>query len=88
MSKSRQKQPASSDELARITQRGFEAVDEPFDAVRRSIMRLESKDDLRESEERLLFAIKGIDIRRPGFEALVDDVKELARRVNALENKT
>lgn len=51
-------------------------------------MRLESKDDLRESEERLLFAIKGIDIRRPGFEALVDDVKELARRVNALENKT
>ena len=92
------KKSLTTDELARMTQRGFAAVDEKFIEVHHEMLKLATKDDLRESvkglkndiqesEGRLLNAIKGIDVKRAELEDLREDVKELAVRVSAFEKK-
>jgi hypothetical protein len=92
----RRKREITLEELARLTQEGFKAVDSrfaavdaSFEAVDAKLARLESKmatkSDLRESEERLLQAISGNEVRRPDFEALQHDVEDLSGRVKSLE---
>lgn len=43
--------------------------------------------NLDESEERLLDAIRGMEVRKEDFEALETEVRELGARVSALERK-
>ena len=85
-------------ELARMTQRGFADVDEKFVGAHHEISKLATKDDLREStrglkndlqesEERLLDAIKSIDVKRAELEDLREDVRELTVRMNSFEKK-
>ena len=84
--------------LARMTQRGFTGVDRKIDGFRRGVdikfgdLRREmdkfaTKAELRETEEHLLDAIRGIEVRRHEFEELQTYVEILGRRIVALEKK-
>lgn len=89
---------ATIDKLARMTAQGFEAVDKKFGAIeekideeigalRGELKNFATKSDLAQTEERLLTAINGIEIKRPEFEILKNDVKDLSHRVSASEKK-
>jgi polyhydroxyalkanoate synthesis regulator phasin len=79
------------EKLAKMTQREFTNVHEEmavgFATVRREISTKADKTDLLETEERLLHAIKGIEVRKADFDGLADEVKDLARRVHQLEKR-
>lgn len=86
------------DNLARMTQQGFldvqkrfEDVDEQFAEIRESFATKaefkEIRHDLHETEERLLDAIQGNEVKKRDFDALADDVEDLDRRVGVLEKK-
>lgn len=87
----KKKKEITLEEIARLTQDGFEAVDGKLDAAEARLAHLENrmatKNDIGESEERLLHAIQGIEIRRPEFETLQDDVEDLGKRVDFLEKR-
>ncbi len=61
------KEAVSIEKLAHMTQKGFAAVDEKFAEIRREMA---TKSELRETEEHLLDVIRGIEVRRPEFEAV------------------
>ncbi len=91
------------DALARMTQRGFIETNKQFgqtiEKLRREVrddlhetesrlrQELVTKRELRETEEHLLDAIRGIEVRRQDFETLEGEVKDLSRRVTTLEKK-
>lgn len=74
------KKEITLEDVARMTQEGFEAVGAELHQVRKEVA-----GQIRESEERLLQAISGVEVRRPEFEALQHDVEDLSGRVGALE---
>ena len=87
-----------ADQLARMTQRGFSTIESKlasfreetkseFVAVRREMAQMATKSELRETEEHLLDAIRGIEVRKRDCDALQAEVEILSRRVNALEKK-
>lgn len=90
------------DALARMTQRGFFAVDKKFsgrfdglhgqiDWLRRDAATKEDlkilRGEIRDTSEHLLDAIRGIEVKKRDFEALVDVVEELRDRVAVLEKR-
>ena len=81
------------EKLAQMTQRGFLSVDKRIDgieermATKSDLEKFATKSDLRETEERLLDAIRGIEVKKRDFEALQSEVGELSRRVGAPEKK-
>ena len=65
------------DELARMTQRGLEDIRKD----------MATKQELRETEEHLLDAIRGIEVKKRDFDALADIVQDLAHRLSLLEKR-
>ena len=85
--------PITLDELAKMTQRGLTEV---RDDLAEDLMTLREetargigavRQDILESEQRLLMAVKGIEVRKEDFVVLRDEVHELTRRVSALEKR-
>ncbi len=50
-------------------------------------LRHEIQIGLRETERRLIDAINGIEVRKPEFDALKNDIEDLSGRVGFLEKK-
>jgi hypothetical protein len=74
------------EELAHLTQRGFLDVQKGMATMdARLRQELATKRDLRETEERLLDAVRGTEVKRRDLEALADQVEQLTGRVAALE---
>ncbi len=77
--------------LARMTEREFGAVRSEIGSVRGEIKEIRetmaTKSDLHESEQRLLEAIRNIDIKRQEFEALEREVKDLNERLIIVEKR-
>jgi hypothetical protein len=87
-------------ELARTTNTAFNKVEIRFQEMRHEMqagfqeVRRDFRIDLREverhileTEEHLLDAINGVEVRRPEFDALKGDVEDLSGRVGILEGK-
>jgi len=78
-------------ELARMTNRAFidleTRMQTGFQELRRDIHG-EIKIIIHETEERLLGGINGIEVHKPEFDALKNDVNDLADRVGILEKKS
>jgi hypothetical protein len=81
-------------ELARITNRAFgdleirfDGIDEQFRDIRSELRGFATKRDLHETEGRLLAAIGGVEVKRPEFDALKNDVTDLSGRVTFLEKR-
>jgi hypothetical protein len=75
-------------ELARITNTAFTEMETRFSAEFRDIRnQMATKTDLRETEERLLFAIDKTLVRKSDFDALKNDVADLSGRVTFLEKR-
>lgn len=72
------------DELAQMTQRGFVEINNQLTAMRRNTV---TKHELRDTEEHLLDAISGIEVRRRDFEALTGVVEDLVERIAVLEKR-
>ena len=79
-------------DLARITNRSFgdleirfDAIDEQFRDIRVEMRGFSTKRDLQETEDRLLAAINGVEIKRLEFDALKNDVADLSGRVATIE---
>ena len=91
------KKDITNDELARMVQRGFDAAatkddlrdlatkDDLHQVETRLRQEMATKHELRETEEHLLDAVRGIEVKRRDFEALEGQVEELSRRVATLE---
>lgn len=80
--------PITIDKLARMTQAEFATVREEMAAGFAAVHReMATKRDLAESEERLLDAIRGIEVRKNDFDALKHEVERLGRRVSYLEKR-
>ncbi len=75
------------DELAQMTQRGFLGVDERFANIEKQLKNFATKKDLQETEEHLLDAIKGIEVKRHDFDALKSEVGDLSQRIVGIEKK-
>lgn len=75
------------EKLAQMSQKEFTAIGEKIDGVRdelRGEMKTgfaQARADLQETEERLLNAITGVEVKRPEFDSLKGDVGRLEKKV-------
>jgi len=80
-------------ELARMTNVAFVDLEVRFQEMHHEMqagfqeIRRDFRVELRETEMRLLDAINGVEVRRPEFDALKNDVEDLSGRVEFLERK-
>lgn len=81
------------DKLARMTHEELAAVREEMRDLHKDVMHgvsrqgHQTKAEILEMEGRLLAALKGIEVKKPEFDILTDNVEDLTRRVNALEKR-
>jgi len=77
-------------ELARVTNMAFNKVETRFQEMNHEMEAGFQKIhiDLSETERRLVDAINNVEVRRPEFDALKEDVEDLSGRVGILEKKS
>lgn len=83
------KKYAKIEDVGELVSQLHEKIDENHEEVRGWIreLRTDFSSNLEQSEQRLLSAIRGIEVRKQDFEALQQDVRDLGERVGELERK-